>query len=541
MRDGERQSDGGESPELGAGSAARLPAAPLPLTAAEDDSAILSALRPRPAATFHVTRAVFLRALGFIYAVAFAVLYNQCLALFGRAGLLPADIYVARLRSAWSFWQHPTLFWWGVTDHVLSGCSAAGLLLSLLVVCGVDHVSILFALWALYLSFVHIGQIFYGYGWETLLLETGALALFLAPVRQLRSARDPRPVPGVMFWLLCWLLFRLMFGAGLIKLRGDSCWRDLTCLYYHYETQPNPHPLSRVLHWAPRWFHQFGVLFNHFVEVIVPFGLFVPRLRHAAVGFTIAFQALLIFSGNLSFLNWLTIVVALSCVDDRVWHKLLPGRLGVRVEQPASRSRVIAVGLYCAIVALLSISPALNLLSSRQQMNTSFEPLHLVNSYGAFGSIGRERDVVILEGTTDPQLSAATRWREYELPCQPGDLRRRPCWITPYHYRLDWQMWFAALSEAGQEPWFVHLVYKLLRNERQVLSLFASQPFGREAPRFVRAERYRYRFTPLGSDAYWQRERVGSYLPPLSVDDLRLYGFLSDYGLLRGERPDVSP
>jgi hypothetical protein len=340
---------------------------------------------------------------------------------------------------------------------------------------------------------------------------------------------------------LCWLAFRLMFGAGLIKLRGDACWRDLTCLYYHYETQPVPHALSRMLHWAPHWFHQVGVLFNHLVEVLAPWGLFVPRLRHAAVAAIVAFQIILILSGNLSFLNWLSIAVALGCVDDRLWNKLLPGRVRANIAQAVaepSRARLGVAIAYSCLAGLLSISPVLNMLSPNQQMNTSFEPLHLLNSYGAFGSIDRERDQVILEGTSDPRLTAATRWRPYELKCQPGDVQRRPCWITPYHYRLDWQMWFAALSEASQEPWLVHLVYKLLQNDPGVLSLLQNRPFPRAPPRYVRAERYRYHFTRIGSQAYWRRERIGSYLPALSLDDPRLLDFLSEHGLLRAERRD---
>jgi hypothetical protein len=335
-----------------------------------------------------------------------------------------------------------------------------------------------------------------------------------------------------------------MFGAGMIKLRGDPCWRDLTCLYYHYETQPVPHALSRLLHWAPRWFHQGGVLFNHFVEVVAPWGLFVPRLRHAAVAAIVAFQGILILSGNLSFLNWLSIAVALGCVDDRVWNRLLPGRVRAHIRQDVqepSRGRLGAVIAYSCVAGLLSISPALNMLSPQQQMNTSFEPLHLVNSYGAFGSIDRSRDQVILEGTRDPQLTAATRWQPYALKCQPGAVQRRPCWITPYHYRLDWQMWFASLSEASREPWLVHLVYKLLRNDAGALSLLNESPFQGQPPRYVRAERYRYRFTRMGSQTYWERERVGPYLPALSRDDPRLLSYLADHGLIRGERVDLGP
>lgn len=507
-------------------------------TAAEppDEATFAAALRPKQPPSFLHTRWVFLRALGFIFVVAFAVLFNQGQGLIGSDGLLPAARYVERLKRIISFAEHPTLFWWGSSDALLRGAATLGLCLALLMLLGVDHSALIALLWLLYISFVHVGQIFYGYGWETLLLETGFLAIFVGTVRTVTCLRDPRPIPRIMFIWLAWLTFRLMFGAGAIKLRGDACWRDLTCLYYHYETQPVPHPLSRVLHFAPQWFHQLGVLFNHFVEIVVPFGLFLTRTRNLAALLVIGFQAFLIMSGNLSFLNWLTIAVAIGCFDDRVWLRVLPQRW--RAPQPtaaSSRARLISVGLYSCVVALLSIEPALNLLSPNQQMNSSFEPLHLVNTYGAFGSIGRERDEVILEGTADrdPQTG---RYRAYELKCKPGDVRRAPCLITPYHYRLDWQMWFAALSTFDRQPWLASLIYKLLHNDKQALQLIANQPFPDAPPRFIRAQRYRYRFSRLGGSAYWTREYIASYAPALSRDDPRLVRFLASYGLSTSAR-----
>ncbi|MET0390455.1 MAG: lipase maturation factor family protein, partial [Polyangiales bacterium] len=265
----------------------------------DDDVALLAALRTpasgRAAPTFWLTRWVFLRALGFVYTIAFGIALQQIVPLIGDQGLQPASLYLTRLRAYTSFWQHPTLFWPGVSDAGLRAAAGCGLALALLLFAGIDHALITAALWVLYLSIVHIGQVFYGYGWETLLLETGFLAVFLCPVARLSSSRDTAPPPRLMFVWLAWLLFRVMFGAGLIKIRGDACWRDLSCLVYHYETQPVPHALSRIIHFAPRWFHQGGVLFNHFVELIAPWGLLLRgRLRNAAAGCTILFQVVLI-------------------------------------------------------------------------------------------------------------------------------------------------------------------------------------------------------------------------------------------------------
>jgi hypothetical protein len=530
---------------------------PSPQPSAAEDHALLAAFRPRVPRSFELTRFVYLRSLGFIYVIAFAILNEQQLPLFGSDGLLPATRFVARLHQG-SFWQEPTLFWFDVSDGALVWGARIGLGLALAVMLGVDNALVMAALWVLYLSFVHVGQLFYGYGWETLLLEAGFLGIFMCPVTHALALHDPSPAPLPVMIMLRWLLFRVMFGAGLIKLRGDPCWRDLTCLIYHYETQPNPHVLSWLLYQAPPWFHRIGAAFNHFVELLVPWFLLVPwpRLRHIAAAFTIAFQTILILSGNLSFLNWLTIAIAFGCVDDAVWEKLLPRALVRRAaalrERPqlgsmsralrgrSNHTRNIVVGALSVLVALLSISPIMNMLSPHQRMNTSFEPLHLVNSYGAFGSIGRVRDEIIIEGTSDARPGPATKWRAYEFKCKPGRVDRMPCWITPYHYRLDWQMWFAAMSDAESEPWLVHMIYKLLHNDRGVISLLANDPFPNRPPRYIRAELYRYQFTHFGSRAWWTRRRIASYLPPVSSDNPSLLEFLAQYGLVRGERIDMS-
>lgn len=246
-----------------------------------------------------------------------------------------------------------------------------------------------------------------------------------------------------MFWLLRWLVFRVMLGAGRIKLRGDACWQDLTCLVTYYETQPVPHFLSWYLHSMPTWFHRLGVAFNHFVELFVSWFAFGPRrVRHLAGGVLVLFQWTLIASGNLSFLNWLTILPALACFDDTLWRRVLPRRLVDASERARGQSRPSrchnrTISALVVVVALLSVAPLRNLFAREQVMNTSFGRLHLVNSYGAFGRVGRTRNEVVLQGTRDEVLTEDTDWREYEWKCKPSDPRRRPCWITPYHYRLD--------------------------------------------------------------------------------------------------------
>jgi uncharacterized membrane protein YphA (DoxX/SURF4 family) len=427
----------------------------------------------------------------------------------------------------------------------------SGALLALSVLAGVTNAAVMAALWALYMSFVHVGQDWYGYGWEIQLLETGFLAIFLCPATSIRPFPPRRPAPLAIV-LHRWLIFRVMIGAGLIKIRGDSCWRDLTCLQFHYETQPNPNPFSRALHFAPHALATAGALLNHITELVMPWLMFLGRQATRVAGvFFVGFQITLIVSGNLSFLNWLTIVPALACFDDAFLGRLMPRAFARWAEnaeadsaqrcatEPRRRRRIRAVtlALLCGLLAWLSVPVVRNLVSGHQMMNTSFGALDLVNTYGAFGSVGRERREIVFEGTADAAADARAVWREYSFKCAPCDPARPPCVITPYHYRLDWQIWFAAMSSPNEYPWTLRFVWKLLHNDEGTLSLLADNPFPGTPPRYVRARLYIYRFAPQGSGRFWNRELVGDWLPPLSLNDVRLLGFLKAHGWL----DDIAP
>jgi hypothetical protein len=500
--------------------------------------------RPEGSEDHWLTRFVFLRLLGLVYLAAFLSLAQQLVPLIGRDGLLPARFYLERLRPglAAPWLEHPTLFWISSSDGFMVALAWVGVALSVPLLAGFANALHLGVLWALYLSLVNVGQIWMGYGWESQLLETGFLAIFLCPLLDPRPfPRRPTPLPVV--WLLRWLVFRIMLGAGLIKLRGDLCWRDLTCLSYYFETQPIPNPLSRYFHFAPHGVHVLGCLANHAAELVVPF--FVagpPRLRRIAGGILVAFQGMLILSGNLSFLNWLTIAPCLACFDDGVWRRVLPRRLTAIADRakagavPTQAQRVTSWVLV-ALVAVLSLEPVANMLSRRQIMNTSFNPFRLVNTYGAFGSVGRERHEIILEGTRDSVISEETPWRAYEWKAKPGDPDRSPPILSPYHLRLDWQIWFAAMSRPERHPWVVHLVWKLLHQDEGALSLLANRPFPEGPPRYIRATLYRYRFTrPFsGERGTWSRERLRPWILPVSLEQRGLREFLVDWGFLREE------
>lgn len=467
--------------------------------------------------SFLLTRLLFQRALGLVYLIAFVAALNQFRPLLGERGLLPVTDFV----KAVPFLRSPSLFYLLPRDAAFAAAAWLGIALSCLAISGAadgGSAALSFGVWAglwiLYLSFVNVGQTFYGFGWESILLEAGFYAMFLGP-------RGAAP-PGAVIWMLRWLLFRVMFGAGLIKLRGDPCWRDLTCLDYHFETQPMPNPLSWYFHWAPAWTRRLGVAFNHFAEVISPFGVFLPARACAAAGAVmIVFQLTIMASGNLSWLNLLTIVLAIPAFDDRFLAAVLP--LALPAPAPQAPAMAYSIGALSVLVAALSVKPVLNMLSPDQAMNVSYNPLHLVGTYGAFGSVTRKRYEIVIEGTDDDALRPDARWREYEFKGKPGDPRRRPPQIAPYHLRLDWLMWFAAMSprwEPCRHPWFGSLVEKLLAGDRATLGLLAADPFPERPPRFIRAELYEYRFASpaerRATGAWWTRALAGNYLPPVS-------------------------
>ena len=466
-------------------------------------------------AQYWLTRFCFQRALGILYLVAFLIAANQFIPLVGEHGLLPVRSFLRRVR----FWDAPGLFWMNCSDWFMTLAIWGGLALSVLAAIGVSDahgmafsVTVWALLWLIYLSIVNVGQRFYAFGWEILLLESGFLTIFF-------GSSDTQ-APAAVRWLLLWLLFRVMFGAGMIKIRGDPCWRDLTCTYYHFETQPLPNPLSRWFHRLPKPAQKGGVAFNHLAELAAPWFLFAPPPAcYIAGGVQILFQLVLILSGNLCWLNYITIALCISCFDDAFLARLIP--IHHAVPGSISEIRYVILWLLAALVIVLSIRPAKNLFSRIQLMNASFEPLHLVNTYGAFGSVTRTRVEVILEGTDAEEDAEATQWREYEFKGKPGDVRRRPCIVAPYQYKLDWQMWFLPLSPYRAPAWVLSLVAKLLAGESGILGLLSRNPFPEKPPRFVRAELYEYSFTKPGdrSGNWWRRSYLGPYLRPFSLDD----------------------
>jgi hypothetical protein len=527
-----------------------------------------------PPRRYVLVRWLVLRLLGVVLAFAFLGLLLQGEPLLGEHGLTPIGTYLDRLRAAGqTFWDVPSVFWLASSDTALTLWAVVGLVLAVCLLAGYANLPSLVALWVIYGSFARVGQLWFGFGWEIQLLETMLVAAFLVHPWDPRPLRAPEP-PLAAIVLMRWLALRIMLGAGLIKLRGGACWSELTCLDAHFETQPIPNPLSTVFHHLPHGVLAAGVIANHVVEVVLPWFAFGPRtLRLVAAVAMAVFQIVLIASGNLAFLNWITLVPILALFDDDFLLRLLPRRprawlaarrsaatsrdgrqfalafaagaacviacaldvtlgalaiaatIGLAIwhrRALATRGRALdgmqlAVGCFAALVALKSVDVVANLASSHQAMNKSFDRLALVNTYGAFGSVTLARYELVVEGTLDPDPATAT-WQAYELPCKPGDLARRPCILGPYHRRLDWLIWFAAMSDRPGDPWIFHFVWKLLDGDRAIRELVAVDPFAGERPRWVRIRRFRYHLEPLGAPTWWTRSDEQPWLQPLALD-----------------------
>ncbi|MFE2393209.1 lipase maturation factor family protein [Streptomyces althioticus] len=458
------------------------------------------------ATEYWTSRLVFQKGLAALYLVAFLTAALQFRALIGERGMLPVPRFVARVPAR----RSPSLFHLHYSDRFFAGCAWAGCAVAAALLAGADALVPLWAAmllwlvpWALYLSIVNVGQTWYAFGWESLLLEAGFLGVFLG--------NDEVAPPVVVLFLLRWVLFRVEFGAGLIKMRGDECWRRLTCLDHHHETQPMPGPLSWFFHHLPKPLHRVETAANHVTQLVVPFLLFAPQpVASAAAALMIVTQLWLVLSGNFAWLNWITVVLALPVV---AWPSD-PPPVG-----DAPLWYVVVVLAVSALLLALSHAPVRNMLSRRQVMNRSFDPLHLVNTYGAFGTVSRVRHEVVLEGTADETPREDSEWQEYEFKGKPGDPKRWPRQFAPYHLRLDWLMWFAALSPAYASPWFGGLVERLLENDPDTLRLLRRSPFPADAPpRHIRARLFRYRFTTWRelreTGACWERTYVREFFPP---------------------------
>ncbi|WP_052667419.1 lipase maturation factor family protein [Nitriliruptor alkaliphilus] len=453
--------------------------------------------------------------------IAFANIVRQWVPLLGTAGLTPVTEVLRERPSLAS----PSLFHLRYSDRLAVAGGWVGVAVATSLVVGLPQrgpawlpLVAFLVLWVLYLSYVTVGRIWYAFGWESLLLEATFLAAFLGS--------DTTAPPLLTLWLLRWLVIRVEVGAGLIKWRGDPCWRALTCLEHHHQTQPLPAPASWWFHHLPLPLHRVEALANHVVQLVVPAALLLPQpVAGAAAVLIVVTQLWLMASGNFSWLNLLTIVLACSALPD-AWFAGTPLVTGEVAPTP-SWLAVVSVVLAVVVAGLSLRGPVPNLLSPRQRMNASHDPLRLVNSYGAFGSVTKVRYELEIEATADDPDDRHAAWRRYRFAAKPGPVERRPPQVAPRHLRLDWLLWFAAMDPSPlRHRWFEALLRHLLAADPAVLRLLAHDPNGGQRPAAVRVVRERTRFTTPAerrrSGHWWVREDGEQVVPPLRLADGRL-------------------
>lgn len=463
---------------------------------------------------------LFLRAIGLIYLAAFISFGVQALGLIGSHGILPLAEFTSAVRSQFGldrYWLFPMVFWLNQSDLAIQAVCWAGAAVSLLLIFNVlPRLSLLF-LYAGYLSLFYAGQVFMGFQWDILLLESGFLALVLSMVTK----------PGI--WLLRWLLFRFMFLSGAVKLlSGDPTWANLTALFYHFQTQPLPTPLAWYAHHLPHPPLMAATVATFVIELGLPFFIFCPRrLRFVAAFGFLLLQTLIILTGNYCFFNLLGMALCLVLFDDAALRKVLPQRLTrfvqnqVKDNQP-QKTVSYAAGVLAILIVFVSFVQLYAGFGGRISgpaawIADEIAPLCIVNTYGLFAVMTTTRPEIIIEGSND-----GVHWREYAFKYKPGEVRRRPSWNIPHQPRLDWQMWFAALGSPSENPWFGQFLQRLLENSPEVTALLGNNPFPDEPPLYVRASLYDYRYSsPEDKEktgAWWVRQPEEIYYPATTLE-----------------------
>jgi predicted DCC family thiol-disulfide oxidoreductase YuxK len=481
--------------------------------------------------TYRLASGLFLRLLGLSYLAAFLSLLVQVDGLVGSRGILPIGNLLEAGRSQlgsdrWALL--PTLCWLDGSDGFLHLLCGGGVVAALLLLLGIVPAPALVVCWAFYLSLCVAGQDFLEFQWDLLLLEAGFLGIWLAPVRRWRvgAAVDSPPVARV---LLCWLLFRLMFSSGFVKLgSGDPTWRNLTALDYHYWTQPLPPWTAWFVSHLPLSFHRVSCLVMFAVELGAPFLIVMPRrLRLFACAAMAGLQAIIAATGNYAFFNLLAVALCVLLVDDASFPRRLRERAAAAPQAPRGRWPRLLLVPVAAVVLLTSLVEFAGMLRLRLpwpgvaiSIVRAAIPFRSVNNYGLFAVMTTSRPEIVIEGSDD-----GAAWKAYEFRWKPGNLQRRPRFVAPHQPRLDWQMWFAALGSYAEQPWFLPFCARLLEGAPEVTALLAGNPFPGAPPRYLRAVLYDYRFTDSGqrrrTGAWWRREERGLYAPVLSAEMLR--------------------
>ncbi|MEQ1861806.1 MAG: lipase maturation factor family protein [Chthoniobacteraceae bacterium] len=467
--------------------------------------------------SFAISRRAFAHAFGAIFAIVFISFAVQARGLIGAQGIEPAADFLKAVQQSIGVagWQVPTIFWLNPSDTALLAVCWLGVVASLVLASGFAPGPAALVCWALYLSLCSVGSVFLSFQWDTLILESALLAAIALPWRLRSDWSHEPPLQRVGRWLLWWLVFRLNFESGVVKLTwGDKTWLELRALAVHFETQCIPNPFAWYAHQMPAWLSRASCALMFAVELVIPFLIAFPhRIRHGAALALIALQLGIIATGNFAYFNWLTIALCLPLFAD----SFFPARWRrEHAAHSAPQWKWVTAGCVGLFVFVATLPGLLNAFRSdaADLIARALMPLRSFNGYGLFRVMTTERPEIIVEGSRD-----GVNWDAYEFRYKAGDVYRRPPFVAPHQPRLDWQMWFAALADVRQTPWFVNFLTRLLQGSPDVLALLEKNPFPGEPPRYVRAVLYDYRFTHWSDDtvAWWKREQKALYCPPISL------------------------
>ena len=509
------------------------------------------------APSYRVFGWIFPRALALIYIIAFASWSWQAEALTGEKGIMPVPKFLenaaayAQQEGIAAWIQFPTVYWLGYSDAFAQGLFLGACIAAVLVMMGLLQGPLLLALWFAYLSICTTGNVFMGYQWDALLLETGFISTLISPWRLFAGRmHDGLPAPSRVQMLLPQaLIFKLMFLSGVVKLTsGDPTWHNFTALTYHYETQPIPTWLGWYAHQLPEWFQKVSCFLMFIIEIGMPLLLLIAlawqsiapgwmrTIRTMKLFFTGTTAGLMVitqFTGNYTFFNLLTILLALSALDDGCWPGSLKRWLRWTDAPPARpRWQFVAQNVVVAMMLALSATvvmqnnvPMFEALSARLHgITRHLEPFRSVSSYGLFRVMTTERNEITIEVSDD-----GVYFQPLEFKWKPGRLDRAPPFVAPHQARLDWQMWFASFNPGfipqrdmrnPQMVWFAGFMGALLDHHEAVYALMEPPPFPIESIRAVRAKFYRYEFTDAETrretGAWWTATALGDYSPTFS-------------------------
>ncbi|KAK6633625.1 hypothetical protein RUM44_004232 [Polyplax serrata] len=431
--------------------------------------------------------------------------------------------------------KKPTLLWFAPflglnTEYMMDVLSLIGVIFSLAGFMSERFcVALIFGvLWALYYSLYQVGQTFMWFQWDTLLLETGFISIFVAPWSQnLKNKKFlSSPTDNLTFFLVKWLFFRFMFASGVVKLQsGCPTWWGLTekSSFMHKILKIS---LNLLVHGfllyianvyysvvpTSKWTLDSEIAFTKaefdmFIKRSVPAGIYIGSISLFVLSIQAIYNSFKQPGGKFS-----TLLVTLLYVT----------------------AAFFLFGISLVPHSVLHTSSNSTITPPLRKMYGKIEHLQIANSYGLFrrmtGVGGRPE--IIIEGANDLKGP----WLEYHFKYKPGDVNSSMPFVVPYQPRLDWQMWFAALGTYHQNPWLMSTAYKILDGEKSVIQLLDTKrlPFPK-APKYIKATLYHYHYTPWSqrnSRTWWKRENVGEYFPIFSKDQSSLIEYLKTFKIL---------